>query len=283
MTTVRVSRVISELPAFARAHDVVLPRMGDTFTLGAERGHGGFGTVRPVVGRTTDPGATQLTVKIPDEDCDWLGDSVKGQFHRALRARPADEWVDLLLAVPFVVAEAEVDGAINEVTFMLDLLATGYRSFEKEELLSTRYQTLPEHRRIEYAYGYARAAAFLESIRFLHGDQNEPNLLFDEKRLDAQIVDLESGAVVVRGDERARVAGKPGDGVPPEVKGSGESQSVDKSRWDLGARRWSVGYLIGYFVFGVPPLFLSGRPPRIRSTHIHMKALGTRSTSAADT
>jgi hypothetical protein len=255
MITVRVTRVVSKLPGFAREHGIDLPRKGHTFTLDAERGFGGFGAIHPVRD-AAGGGRPALVVKVPSEDCTWLGSAVE-TLHRALSARPAREWAHLLLAVPFVVAEAEIEGEIKEVTFMLDLFALGYREPRDGELSSPDYQRLPAHRHVEYADAFARATAFLESIRFLHGDLNEPNLLLHDEHLDVQLVDLDSGAIVVKGDERARVQGKPlfPDAIPPEAMKPGADQSVDKSAWDLSAERWSVGYLLGYLIFGVPPSF----------------------------
>jgi serine/threonine protein kinase len=255
MTTVRLTRIVSKLPGFAREHRIHMPRKGDTITLDAERGSGGFGAIHPVRdgGRGRSPA---LVVKVPSEDCTWLGSAVR-DLHRALSARPARDWAHLLLAVPFVVAEAEIEGEITEVTFMLDLFALGYRESRDGELSSLDYQRLPVHRHIEYAYAFVRATAFLESIRFIHGDLNEPNLLLNEENLDLQLIDLDSGAIVVNGDERARVQGKPlhPDAIPPETMKPGADQAVDKTAWDLDAERWSIGYLFGYLIFGVPPSF----------------------------
>jgi hypothetical protein len=255
MTTVRLIRIVSKLSRFAREHRISMPRKGDTIVLDAERGSGGFGAIHPVRDGVRGRGPA-LVVKVPSEDCTWLGSAV-GDLHRALSARPTREWAGLLLGVPFVVAEAEIEGEITEVTFMLDLFALGYRELRDGELSSPDYQRLPAYRHVEYANAFARAAAFLESIGFLHGDLNEPNLLLNEESLDLQLVDLDSGAIVVNGDERARVQGKPlhPDAIPPEAMRPGAEQSVDKTVWDLAAERWSVGYLFGYLIYGVPPSF----------------------------
>jgi serine/threonine protein kinase len=255
MITIRVTRVISKLPGFAREHGIDLPRKGDTLTLDAERSSGGFGSIHSVKDGARGSGPA-LVVKVPSEDCTWLGSAVE-ILHRALSARPAREWAHVLLAMPFLVVEAEIEGEIEEVTLMLDLLALGYRELRDGELSSPDYQRLPVHCHVEYADAFARATAFLESIAFLHGDLNEPNLLLHDELLDVQLVDLDSGAVVVNGDERARVQGKPlhPDTIPPEAIKPGADQSVDKSAWDLAAERWSIGYLLGYLIFGVPPSF----------------------------
>lgn len=255
MTTVRLTRIVSKLPGFAREHRIEMPRKGDTITLDAERGSGGFGAIHPMRDGVRGRGPA-LVVKIPSEDCTWLGSAVE-DLHRALSTRPTREWAHLLLAVPFVVAEAEIEGEVEEVTFMLDLFALGYRELREGELGSQDYQRLPAYRHVEYANGFARATAFLESISFLHGDLNEPNLLLHGEHLDLQLIDLDSGAVVMNGDERAMVQGKTAypDTIPPEVMKPGADESVDKFAWNLEAERWSIGYLLGYLIFGVPPSF----------------------------
>jgi len=183
-------------------------------------------------------------------------------LQRAFDASPDRDWPERLLAFPFSIAAAELEGEEREAIFMLDLTELGYENakpfFEKPEVAA--YQERPGHERVELAHSYARGAALLEAIRFLHGDQNIPNLMLNLETLDTQIVDLDSGAVLVSGEERALPEGKRDDCLPPEVKvPTPNGVEVDKSRWDADAERWAVGSLVGYLSLGVPPAFFLPR------------------------
>jgi hypothetical protein len=261
MRTVRVTDVLSESRLFAQRHELRLPRAGDTFSLGVELGNGGFGEVWSTQVVEGPSGKSPVAVKIVKEPYS-LVDAVSA-LQRALERSAGPEWPERLLAVPFSIVTAEFEGEPREVIFMLDLVALGYEEaklvFEKPQ--DQAYRERPVHERIEFAYSYARGAALLEAIGFLHGDQNIPNLMLNPETLDAQILDFDAGAVLVTGHERADAEGKADDCVPPEAKVfTPEGFDVDRSRWDAGAERWSVGTLVGHLALGLAPtLFL----PRI--------------------
>jgi Protein tyrosine and serine/threonine kinase len=260
MRTVRVTDVLSESRLFAQRHELRLPRAGDTFSLDAELGYGTFGEVwstQVVKGRS---GKSAVAVKVVKEPHS-LVDAVTA-LQRALERNAGPEWPDRLLAVPFSIVTAELDGEPREVIFMLDLVALGYENakpfFEKPQ--DQAYRERPVHERIELAYSYARGAALLEAIGFIHGDQNIPNLMLNPETLDAQILDFDAGAVLVTGRERAKAKGKEDDCIPPEAKvPTPEGFDVDTSRWDAVAERWSVGTLVGYLALGLSPAFFLPR------------------------
>lgn len=254
MRTLRVIEVSSESPEFARRHNLRLPKRGEEFSLAHHRGHGRFGDVFAVDRadpKGSEPAIAVKVIKEPPSPAPSVS-----SLHKALAGLSDPSWTEQLLALPFTVGRADVEGEELEVTFMLDLAARGYEGTSEEKVFSEEHQLRPTHERVELAYAYARKAALLEAARYLHGDQNLPNLLVNPSSFDVQIVDLDVGAVLVSGHERAQVAGKEGDkNLPPEVVVVSGEGGIDQSRWDLGAERWPVGYITGSLLFGAEPGF----------------------------
>lgn len=255
MRTLTVLDVISDSPQFAKRHQLHLPRKGETVTarsLVSDKGR--FGEVWSAEHDKRSAEEPPFVVKVIDEQFS-LGESVS-ELHRALERCGDRDWPIRLQAPPYSLVIAQMDGEEREVTFMLDLGARGYEGAEPIfELSAVRsYIGRPVHERVELARSYAQAAALLESIKFLHGDQNFPNLMLNLSTLDTQIIDLDAGAILRNGDERAITDGKQGNFLPPEARIPG-SEKVDKSRWDAGAERWPVGILVGYLSLGNDPSF----------------------------
>jgi hypothetical protein len=251
----RVKEVLSDSPAFAKAQELRLPRKGDVYSLGAERGAGKFGYVWAAEPRDPRPDEPAFVVK-ESKGLAQLGDRVTALQH-ALAGSPDPEWAERLLAFPFSVVRADFEGDEHEAIFMLDLAELGYEKagpvFETglEEFLQR-----PVNERVELTQSFVRAAATLEEVGFIHGDQNLPNLMLNFGTLDAQIIDLDAGAILVTGRERAAAQGKMDDCRPPEVAVlTANGWDVDRNLWDQEAERWSVGSLVGYLSFGIHPAF----------------------------
>lgn len=253
MRTLRVAEVLSDLPTFAAEHGLRLPKAGSTYAIGKERGGGGFGEVWMAKPAEAAPGDAALVVKTVSEPHS-LADSVF-ELQQALERRADSEWAQTLLASPFSIVIAELDGERREAIFMLDLAERGYVELKDQfGEAAPKYQARPVHERVELAHSYACGATLLESIRLIHGDQNLPNLMFNPGALDVQIIDLDAGAVATTGGERAIAEGKQDNCIPPEARNPGPGGAlVDKSPWDLEAERWSVGILVGQLAFGLDP------------------------------
>jgi hypothetical protein len=249
--------VLSDSPTFARHHKLRLPKAKEGYSLGGSCGDGTYGDVLSAVPREARAGEPPLVVKELKEGIS-LADRV-GALQRALSGSPNPDWPKRLLAFPFSIVVADFEGDEREGIFMLDLTELGYENAEPyfQETPVQEYQRRPVHERVEFAQSYAGAAAVLEGIRFLHGDQNLPNLMLNPDTFDAQIVDLDAGAILVTGNERADPEGKGDACVPPDVTVRGSNGfRIDKSLWDTGAERWSIGSLVGYLSFGIHPAFL---------------------------
>jgi len=255
MRSLRVVEVLSDSPLFARHHRVRLPKAGDTLSLEDRKDGGAFGVVERAEWHNSRPGDPAVAVKVVKQGLSL--DRPVAALHEALARCRDPEWPELLLALPYAVVRAEIEGEARQATFMVDLVARGYAKAGYDEIAAPEYQGCPVHERVELAYSYARAAALLEELRFLHGDQNIPNLMLDRSALDTQIIDLDAGAVQKTGRERAVAEGKGADQcLPPEVKVTAPgAHPIDNSRWDMGAERWSIGYIVGYLIFGVTPGF----------------------------
>lgn len=254
MRTARIIEVLSDSEPFARHHGVRLPKARDVYTLGEPRGNGAFGELwaaRPDRPKGGEPAV--VIKKVYEERA--LVEPVS-DLQRALEHMPALEWADRLLAFPFSIALVEIDGEEAEAIFMLDLSELGYEPAKEHFEQGSRYGARPVHERVELAHGYARTAELFEEIRLIHADQNHYNLMFNLSTLDAQMVDLDAGAIVETGAERALTGGHPGNLIPPEARVPGAGfDDVDRSKWDLDAERWSVGILVGQLVFGFDPSF----------------------------
>lgn len=260
MSSLRIVEVLADSRTFARHHGLRLPKAGDTYSLGAERGEGKFGFVWSAQPSKARSGEPAIVIKESKENV-GLANRV-GDLQKALARSTDPTWPERLLALPYSVAVADVAGDRCEAIFMLDLVELGYEKAEQhfEQPQVQDFQKRPAFERVELAYSYARAAALLEGLRFLHGDQNVPNLMVNLDTLDTQLVDLDAGAVMVTGEERSLAEGKADDCTPPEVKVfTPEGVDVDLSLWDLEAERWAVGTLVGYLAFGIPPTFALSR------------------------
>lgn len=253
MRPLRVQRVVSDSPTFAGRHKLHLPKPGDVYSLGAERGDGKFGRVWAAEPREARSGEPALVVK-ESKGITPLADRVTA-LQEALASSVDPDWPERLLAFPFSVVLAEIDGDECEAIFMLDLAELGYEGADPVfESRLEEYLRRPVYERVELAYSYSRAAATLEEIGFIHGDQNLPNLMFNFETLDTQIVDLDAGAILVTGEERSLAEGKRDDCRPPEVTVlTAHGWDVDKAFWDMGAERWSIGSLVGRLSLGTHP------------------------------
>ncbi|HEY3946189.1 MAG TPA: hypothetical protein VGL78_13260 [Solirubrobacteraceae bacterium] len=253
-----IESVHCELKEFAGRHRIDLPAVGERFALGGQQGTGGYGGIHVVRAKNGQAPRMPLVAKLFElrktgvEEAEVI-ERVTG-LHAGL-SRGGAEALDGLLATPFSLVEARVDGALRLVAFMLDLTQLGYTSVpcdaEGEFKRFIRSASLGE--RIDYAYTYARCAALLERISFTHGDQNLPNLMVNQQTADVQLIDFDLGALVVNGDEVPRTEGKQDEFVPVEVKGDGNG--LNKVPHTPAAERWSVGMLATTLIFGHSPIF----------------------------
>lgn len=259
MRSMQVKKVLSDSPAFARCHNLRLPEAGDTYSLGPERGGGAFGYVWSAESPDPRSGEPPIVIK-ESKGIVPLADRVAA-LQVALAGSSDPDWAERLLAFPFAVVLAEIEGTECEAIFMLDLASLGYEQADPVfEAGLEEYLRRPVHERVELTHSYAQAAATLEEIGFIHGDQNLLNLMLNFETLDTQIIDLDAGAILVTGRERAAAEGKKDDCRPPEVAVlTANGWEVDKSLWDAGAERWSVGSLVGYLSFGTHPAFFLAR------------------------
>lgn len=256
MRSLRVIEILGDSPTFTRHHRLRLPEGGDVFTLHAEHDSGAFGYVWSAQPAEPRPAEPNVVIKLVKEENSLAGRVIALQ--EALAAGRVGDWPELLLAFPFSVGRAEIEGDECEAIFMLDLTELGYEKAKGHfaQSRAEEYQRRPEYERVEFAHSYARAAAALEAIGFLHGDQNLDNLMLNPRTLDVQIIDFDAGAILVTGTERSLAAGKPDDARPPEaVVPTPDGLDVDRSLWDVGAERWAVGVLVGYLSFGISPAF----------------------------
>lgn len=243
---------------FVAAHGLTVPSVGGHVDIGSEIGAGGGGTVfrvdantggKPSVAKVID-----LTDFPPGFDAEVI--AVLRSFHGAMTGAGSMDWPEQFLAVPYAAFATRHKGHPALALMMLDLGRLGYEEVPFAERRGVpAYASQHQAVRVEIARSFAEKAAALERIRFVHGDLNPPNLMFNPSTNDVQIIDFETGAVVANGHERPLVAGKPDDCNPVEIKGAGTGNALDVSLLTLEAERWSVGSLVGYCLFGVHPGF----------------------------
>jgi serine/threonine protein kinase len=251
-----IESVHCEMKEFARRHLIDLPAVGERFTLGGQQGTGSYGGIHVVCSRNGHAPRTPLVAKLFElnetgiEEAEVV-DRVRG-FHVGL-ARGGAEVLEGLLATPFSLTRARVDGASRLVALMLDLTQLGYMQMPNDDDFSPFIKSASLGERIDYAYNYARCAASLERIGFTHGDQNLPNLMVNQQTADVQLIDFDLGVLVVNGDEVPGTEGKQDEFVPVEVKGDGSG--LNKAPHTPAAERWSVGMLVTTLIFGHSPIF----------------------------
>ena len=256
----RTLRVHLAADTFAREHGVVLPRHLTKLTLGNELARGGFGVLRPLEAMDDARPRFGLLVKLfsPDVVAGVGGESAfharVGRLIAALEIRQDVAWTRALLSVPVCMATGDLSGTSYLFAIMLDLRPLGYRESPFSDAANTAaYMGRDPRDRLALAISFARRAAFLEELGFLHGDLNPENLMVSDD--DVQIIDFDAGTVVESGREHPVTAGKPDDCMPPEVKPTCAGGVVDLDRYTLSAERWSIGSLVGYLLFGAHPAF----------------------------
>lgn len=261
-TTALITRVHVAHADFAAHHDLAVPSQDDRLTLGAERGRGGFATVSEISAINGHPPAQPMLAKVFDQHvvADLGGPQPLVQRARRLLERldaePAEDWMDQLKALPYCVADLFHEGRELLVAFMLDLAPRGYQPAQFSPREAAHYRSRDMTDRIDLAAHFATRCALLESLRYVHGDLNQENILVSDQHDDVQVIDFDAGVVIEHGDERPLTVGKPDDCMPPELKNvtsSGPPASVD--RLTPEAERWSVASVVGYFLFGAHPGF----------------------------
>jgi hypothetical protein len=263
VSAARITSMAATCATFADHHGLPLPGHHAVVALDGERAAGGFGTVHPVAALDGAVPARPLLAKLFDPDALAAGGGptpvvdLLAMLFAALETHGDAAWPDAVLALPYHVCHAEVDGLSRLIALMLDLGALGY----EEPPFADRahvpaYLRRPARERVALAHRMAARVALLSDVGLVHGDLNPENLLVNMSTLDVQVIDLDSGVVLVTGDERPRTAGKPDECMPPEVKGvDPRGPSADPGLYTAEAERWSHGSLIGYCLFGVHPGF----------------------------
>jgi hypothetical protein len=267
VTAVEVTQVDVAGLAFAGHHGLRVPRVGDRLEIDTARDAGSFGAIhavaaldgaappRPILAKVFDPDATTR------DDAATLADLL-GMLHAALETHGGPDWPAGVLALPYGLLRAQVDGRPRLVALMLDLAALGYAAPPFADRAAVpAYMRRPRRDRIELARCLADRFDALSDLGFLHADLNPDNLMFNMTTLDAQVIDFDAGTVVITGTERPRTAGRPDDCMPPEVKRGGHAP-VDLDAYTPAAERWAHGSLIGYCLFGVHPGFFLSRISR---------------------
>jgi serine/threonine protein kinase len=260
----RIDRVAAASARFAAHHGLGTPAAGNTIALGEEVGRGGFGTVFAVAAIGGGAPARPLLLKVFDDAGLWA--AVEGGAARIaagvsdliarLKERTDEEWPDLLLALPFGVVFGRGGSGSSLAVLMLDLRHLGYEpSPFGDNAEMTRYLARPLVDRQDLAASFIRKAELLEEIGFIHGDLNAQNLLLSYTRRDVQVIDVDAGALIVRGDERPLTPGKPDGFMPPEVKQPAVPGQIDMSAYLPSSERWSVACVVGYLIFGSHPGF----------------------------
>ena len=262
-TVVRLVAIRAASEPFAQHHGVTIPVPGASLRLGPSWTRGGFGALHRVEAIDGAPPARALVAKLFDADALALqggSDPVVatiGGLHHALAARGPAGWPDAVLGLPICLAVTEVAGRQTLAALMLDLRELGFVDAPfTDRARSLEYIRRPARERVQVAVQLAKRAALLECVGLLHGDLNPENVLLHPDTLDVQIIDFDSGVIVVTGDERPRTPGKPGDCVPPEIKGiTAGGVPADVRLYTAAAERWSIGSLVGYCAFGCHPGF----------------------------
>lgn len=254
MSVLTVEKVHVESRPFARHHRLRLPRAGSRLALGPARGEGAFGAVHEARLEDGSPAGRELLAKRIDltrvRRPDLMIENVSALL-RALDRCVEPGWQDSVLALPFSVAAATVEGQAALIMFMLDLKALGYQPAPPSDA-PEGFRGWDRYRRIEIAFNFARRARLFEELSFLHGDLNPENTMINPSTLDVQVFDFDAGVVVDSGSERPLSANKPGPFIPPEIKQAGASL-VDTGSFTLAAERWSVGIMVGTILFGASP------------------------------
>ncbi len=261
--TLRIDRVAATSGRFGAHHGVGGLRAGASLALGEEVGRGGFGTVSAIASVDGRAPSRPLLAKVLDDaplgqiqgGADRIADNLAALLAK-LEGRADEDWCELLLALPFSVGFATVRGRTTLVALMLDLRALGYEASpfaETDKMVG--YLARPAVERQVLAASFAAKVALLEEIGLIHGDLNTQNLLISYGDLDVQVIDVDAGVLVVRGDEIPLTPGKPDGFMPPEVKQPSAPGQIDMSAYRAAAERWPVGCIVGYLAFGVHPAF----------------------------
>lgn len=259
----RIDQIAASSPRFAAHHVADLPRAGAVIKLGEDVGRGGFATVFAVESVDGVAPSRPLLAKVFD---DSALRGVKGGGERIaagvsdliarLEGRVDDDWLDLLLALPFCIVFADRQGQISLTGLMLDLRALGYEPSPFGDTAEmARYLARPLVDRQELAASFARKAELFEDVGLVHGDLNGQNLLVSYSKRDIQVIDFDAGVLVVRGDEYPLTPGKPDGFMPPEVKQPSAPGQIDISAFVPPSERWSVACIVGYLLFGSHPAF----------------------------
>lgn len=257
MTELVVEHVQSGSRSFSAYHRLRVPRRGDSLRLGRQVGDGGFGELF-VVERGASPGSEPATVvKIFDSSHPAERRRVArliARLHRELDRSQERDWPRLVAGLPFAIIDGRLDGRECQVALMVDLAAQGYERWNLDDVEEMgRYQERSRLDRLEFAHGFAQAAALMESIAFRHADLNLENVMFRESDYEVQIIDFDGGSFGDGADGHLRLFGKRDDFVPPEAKRPDPSDPIDFELLTLEAERWSVGLMIGFLIFGIEP------------------------------
>jgi serine/threonine protein kinase len=257
-----VEHIHAELPIFARHHKLDMTASGDVLMTDETTGDGGFGDVHPVLSINDRPPTRPVLVKLfignamqDVEEQEVIG-SVRN-LHDVLNDRRDRNWLNALLALPFSIFNVDFDGKSQLALLMLDLAPLGYKQAPAPEQAQQKsyIKATTTGERVDLALRYAERAALLEQISFIHGDQNPENLMVNLTTGDIQIIDFDTGAVVIHGGERPLTNGKKDGFVPPEVKPAGPGGQLPVAEYTLEAERWSVGGLVGLIIFGKHPAY----------------------------
>jgi serine/threonine protein kinase len=259
----RIDRSAACSTRFAAHHRVETATNGTTLRLGRKVGAGGFATVFTVESIDGKPPSRPLLAKVFH---DSALSAVPGGAQRIakgigalidkLEQLPADRWCYELLALPYCVAFARWKGRSALVALMLDLGALGYEACplgDTDELKRYLARTVDE--RQELARAFAEKAALLEEVGLVHADLNRENLLVRYTPPDVQVLDVDAGVLIERGDERPLTPGKTDGFMPPEIKQPDAPGQIDLDAYVPAAERWSIGCLVGYLLFAAHPVF----------------------------
>lgn len=254
-TTLEVTKLEGGSRTFRRHQRVPEVVVGGQIVVDKEpRAAGGFGAVHRVVSIDGAPPTRPVLAKV------YFTDPLAGLGGRArlldnyralviaLEKLQESDWCDAVRALPFTMCQCRHGRRSVLVALMVDLAADGYTTWTFDQA----YLQRDVRDRIELALSFARRHALLEALPYIHGDLNPENLLVNDATLDVQIIDFDGGTLIVDGTERPMTPGKTDDCMPPELK---RKSGVDMSRFTAAAERWSVGSLVGYFLFSTHPGF----------------------------
>lgn len=254
-----VMSIHSSLDPLIERHRLAPFSSGDDLVLGDKRAEGGYGYVSPTLSLNGASPRVALLVKVFKRECGSNATGVAAvisNLHAALRVTNPSLWVDELLAVPLVIATANIGQEERLAAVMLDLEAFGFKSDVLSDGMGYHASTTVGER-IDLAFRYAELAVLLEKIHFVHADHNPVNVLINRTTVDLQLVDFDAGVVAQTGFERPLTAGHLDAYMPPEVKPAGtEDPNIDK--YVQSAERWSIGMMIGKILLGAchPAFFL---------------------------